>query len=176
MRLLDYFLKNGDGLFIYVGKKQTIIERELIHQHGFQLITYEEYDKLRVRFLGTINKRGDTFCIAKNSKQFGSLITPTLAQLSDKNNTMLVLSSKSNVEDIQSANDIKAVLGYTFSKNTVRINGICNNQVIKSTGGRVLINHLTNACKNKNLMIKSYANKTIKRNSPPKRNKTRRRY
>jgi hypothetical protein len=124
------------GRFIYINRPFNEIEAQLIRDRGFKPLSYDEYDKIRMQFLGTINKKEESFCKkVYKGKKIGPM-TPTLMQLSDKNNTMLVLSRG---EMIDSADDIKAVVGFTISKNKLRINGVCSNQVTKSKGGSMLV-------------------------------------
>ena len=130
--------------------------------HQFTPLSYDEYDKIRMQFLGTINKKEESFCKrVYKGKKIGPM-TPKLMQLSDKNNKMLFLSKG---ETIDSANDIKAVVGFTVSKNKLRINGVCSNQVTKSKGGSMLVK-MVQMVVNKNKII------TKRRNSSNKLTKT----
>ena len=77
---------------------------------------------------------------------------------------MLVLSRG---ETIDSADDIKAVVGFTVSKNKLRINGVCSNQVTKSKGGDMIVKMLEMVI-NKNKIV------TKRRNSSNKLTRTKR--
>ena len=149
------------GRFIYVNRSFNETELALIQQYGFKSISYDEYDKIRVLFLSTINKKEESFCKRVYKGRKIGPITPELMQLSDKNNTMLVLSRR---ETIDSADDIKAVVGFTIAKNKLRINGVCSNQVTKAKGGDMLVN-LVKKVVNKNKITKrrNSSNKLTKR-------------
>lgn len=153
------------GRFIYVNRPFNKIEQILIRSHGFKPLSYDEYDKMRILFLGTINKKEESFCKRVYKGQKIGPMTPALAQLSEKNNTMLILTRGADVRDI------KAVIGFKMANGILRINGACSNQVTKSTGGEWLIGLVQNVCKKTGI--------TMKRNVSNKlttRGKTRRRH
>ena len=152
------------GRFIYVNRPFNKIETQLIRDRGFTPLSYDEYDKIRMQFLGTINKKKESFCKRVYKGRKIGPMTPKLMQLSDKNNTMLVLSRG---ETIDSADDIKAVVGFTVSKNKLRINGVCSNQVTKSKGGDMIVKMLEMVI-NKNKIV------TKRRNSSNKLTRTKR--
>ena len=154
------------GRFIYVNRPFNEVETQLIRDRGFTPLSYDEYDKIRMQFLGTINEKEESFCKrVYKGKKIGPM-TLKLMQLSDKNNTMLVLSRG---ETIDSADDIKAVIGFTVSKNKLRINGVCSNQVTKSKGGSMLVK-MVQMVFNKNKIV------TKRKNSSNKLTRTKREY
>ena len=50
------------GRFIYVNRPFNKIETQLIRDHRFKPLSYDEYDKIRMQFLGTINEKEESFC------------------------------------------------------------------------------------------------------------------
>jgi hypothetical protein len=151
------------GRFIYVSRPFNKIETQLIRDHRFKPLSYDEYDKIRMQFLGTINKKEESFCKrVYKGKKIGQM-TPTLAQLSDKNNTMLVLTKGDNIVD---ASDIKAVVGFKIINKLLYINGVCSNQVTKSSGGDLLVTLVQKVCNKhgitkRNVVSKSRVTKRI---------------
>jgi hypothetical protein len=126
------------GRFIYVNRPFNKIETQLIRDHRFKPLSYDEYDKIRMQFLGTINEKEESFCKrVYKGKKIGPM-TPTLAQLSDKNNTMLVLTKGDD--------EIKAVAGFKIVNKRLYINGVCSNQVTKSLGGDLLVRLVQKVC------------------------------
>ena len=160
------------GFFIYC-KNQGDIERALVRDHGFQPISYETYDKFRMLFLGTINKKEESFCMrVKNGVKVGAMMTPDLALLTDKNadTTVLVLASRV----VRSAGDIKAVLAFSHSGDkAIRVDGMCSNQVIRSNGGVRLHNYLKKVCAKRGILVINRINNTTKSNKSNKRKKKR---
>ena len=146
------------GRFIYVNRPFNEIETQLIRDHRFTPLLYDEYDKMRVQFLSTINEKEESFCKRVYKGRKIGPMTPKLMQLSDKNNTMLVLSKG---ETINSADDIKAVVGFTISKNKLGINGVCSNQVTKSKGGSMLVK-MVKLVVNKNKILTKRMNSSNK--------------
>ena len=160
------------GGFIYC-KKQGHLEHTLVRDHGFQPISYETYDKFRMLFLGTINKKEESFCMrVKNGVKVGAMMTPDLALLTDKNADTTVLVSARQV--VRSAGDIKAVLAFRHSGDkAIRVDGMCSNQVVKSNEGVVLVKHLKNVCERQGIMVIDKKHYTTKSNKSNKRKKKR---
>lgn len=155
-------------LFIYMGNRKGNVESDLIRKHGFTPISFNTYDKIRMLFLGTINDKEESFCkhIDKNGMKTGP-ITPDLAQITNK--TILVLTTKSDIDKIRTADDISAVLAFDYSNGrTIKVVGMCSNQVIKSNGGDLLVRHLMNASKKQGITISDKKHYITKRRTKKK--------
>jgi hypothetical protein len=143
------------GRFIYVNRPFNKIETQLIRDHRFKPLSYDEYDKIRMQFLGIINEKEESFCKrVYKGKKIGPM-TPKLMQLSDKNNTMLVLTKGDD--------EIKAVAGFKIVNKRLYINGVCSNQVTKSLGGDLLVRLVQKVCSitKRNVVTKSRVTRRI---------------
>jgi hypothetical protein len=146
------------GLFIcskgpsnYKLPLHTKIETELVDKFRFQPITQDECNKIVQLILKVSNDKGETFCkyVDETGKSLG-ITTSTVAGHTSGDETVLILSTRDNIEEIESGNDIRAILAFDYHDdeyNDLDINVLCSNQVIKSGGGGLLIKSLIDVCK-----------------------------
>lgn len=129
----------------------TDIETKLVNNFGYQQISQDDCNKIVQMVLKVQNDKGETFC--KYVNELGESIgiyTPTVANHTSGDETVLILSTRDNFEEIKSGNDIRAILAFNYEDNVggiVDINVLCSNQVTKSGGGSILINSVIAVCK-----------------------------
>jgi N-acetylglutamate synthase-like GNAT family acetyltransferase len=147
------------GLFIcfkdpssrYKLPQHTKIETELVNKFGFQQITQADCNKIVQLILKVHNDKSETFCkyVDENGNSLG-ISTATVAGHTSGDETVLILSTKDNFEEIESGNDIRAILAFSYDNDEYKdldINVLCSNQVTKSGGGSILVKSLIDVCK-----------------------------
>lgn len=146
------------GLFIcfslpskYKLPEHENIEIKLVDKFGFQPISLENCNKIVQLVLQLNNDRGETFCkyLDENGVPQG-ISTSTIGGHTSGDETVLILSTRDNFDEIENGNDIRAILAFNyedFEYKNVDINVLCSNQVTKSGGGKILLESLINACK-----------------------------
>ena len=151
------------GLFIcvkgqseYKNQRHTKIETELVDTFGFQQITQDNCNKIVKLILKVENDKQDKFCKSINTKgESLGIETSTVVAHTTGDETVLILSTKNNIEEITSGNDIRAILTFNYEDEEDKyldLTALCSNQVTKSGGGRVLIENLINVCKQEGIM------------------------
>lgn len=149
------------GLFIclnnssYKNRGHAQLETNLIRDHGFQLMIETDYDRLMRIVSSTRNEKGESFCkrFDVNGISIG-IMTSTLVGNSTRTNTVLILTTKDAVEEIDTMDDIRAILAFNYEDDEnklVDINALCSNQLSKSRGGGLLIAHLIDVCRENQL-------------------------
>ena len=146
------------GLFIcfsrpskYKLSEHTAIEERLVNNFGFQEISLDDCNKIVQLILRVINDKGETFCkyLDENGVPQG-IGTSTIGGHTGGDETVLILSSCDNFDEIESGNDIRAILAFNyedFEYKNIDINVLCSNQVTKSGGGKILVENLINVCR-----------------------------
>jgi N-acetylglutamate synthase-like GNAT family acetyltransferase len=146
------------GLFIcfkgpsrYKIPAHTKIETELVDKLGFQPITQDDCNKIVQLILKVRNDKSESFCRYVDEEGISRGIgVATVAGHTSGDETVLILSTKDNFEEIESGNDIRAILAFNYEDDeykNVDINVLCSNQVTKSGGGGILIKSLIEICK-----------------------------
>ena len=149
------------GLFIclnnssYKIREHAQLETELIRDHGFQLMIETDYARLMRIVSTTHNEKGESFCkrVDENGTAIG-IMTSTLVGNSNRINTVLILTTKDAVEEIDTMDDIRAILAFNYEDDEnklVDINALCSNQLTRSRGGGLLIAPLIDVCRENQL-------------------------
>jgi hypothetical protein len=148
------------GLFIclnnssYKIREHAKLETELIREHGFQLLIETDYDRLMQIVSRTRNENGESFCKRMEDGVSIGIMTSTLIGNSNRTNTVLILTTKDSVEEIDTMDEIRAVLAFSYEDDEnklVDINALCSNQITRSRGGGLLISHLIDVCRENQL-------------------------
>ena len=146
------------GLFIcfsrpskYKLPEHTAIEERLVNNFGFQEISLDDCNKIVQLILKVTNDKGETFCkyLDENGVPQG-IGTSTIGGHTGGDETVLFLSTRDNFHEIESGNDIRAILAFNyedFEYKNIDINVLCSNQVTKSGGGKILVENLINVCR-----------------------------
>ena len=146
------------GLFIcfsrpskYKLPEHTAIEEKLVNNFGFQEISLDDCNKIVQLILKVTNDKGETFCkyLDENGVPQG-IGTSTIGGHTGGDETVLILSSRDNFDEIESGNDIRAILAFNyedFEYKNIDINVLCSNQVTKLGGGKILVENLINVCR-----------------------------
>ena len=149
------------GLFICLNnspdkfREYANLETDLIRGHGFGLMIETDYARLMKIVSTTYNEKGESFCkrVDENGTAIG-IMTSTLVGNSNRINTVLILTTKDAVEEIDTMDDIRAILAFNYEDEEyklVDINALCSNQLTMSRGGGVLITHLIDVCRENRL-------------------------
>lgn len=139
----------------YKSVKQSQIEELLRERYGFKSITYEECDRIKRTISQTTNDDRETFC--KNKNQEGMMIS-TLFTHMNNTETVLILTTKENIEEVESGDDIRVVLTFGIFENfdvdeildeinEIEITTLCSNQVSKRGGGSILLQMFIDTCR-----------------------------
>jgi hypothetical protein len=148
------------GLFIclnnssYKIRDHAKLETDLIRDHGFQLLIETDYDRLMRIVSITRNENGESFCKRFEDGVSIGIMTTTLLGNSNSTNTVLILTTKDSVEEIDTMDDIRAILAFSYEDDEnklVDINALCSNQLTMSRGGGLLISHLIDVCRENQL-------------------------
>jgi len=146
------------GLFIcfsrpskYKLPEHTAIEQKLVNNFGFQEISLDECNKIIQLIFQVTNDKGETFCkyLDENGVPQG-IATSTIGGHIGGDETILILSTNDNFNEIETGNDIRAILAFNyedFEYKNIDINVLCSNQVTKSGGGKVLLENFINVCR-----------------------------
>jgi hypothetical protein len=143
------------GLFICLNnstdkfREYANLETDLIRNHGFQLMIEKDYDRLMRIVSTTHNENGESFCKRMEDGVSIGIMTSTLVGNSIRMNTVLILTTKDSVEEIDTMDDIRAILAFNYEDEEyklVDINALCSNQLSRSRGGGLLIGHLIDVC------------------------------
>jgi len=144
------------GLFICLNnspdkfREYANLETDLIRNHGFQLMIEKDYDRLMRIVSKTHNEKGESFCKRMEDGVSIGIMTSTLVGNSIRMNTVLILTTKDAVEEIDTMDDIRAILAFNYEDEEyklVDINALCSNQLTRSRGGGLLIGHLIDVCR-----------------------------
>lgn len=150
------------GLFIcfsspskYKLQEHTNIENQLVDKFGFQQISLDDCNKIVQLIYHVTNDKGETFCkyLDENGVPQG-IGTSTIGGHVGGDETILILSTRDNFNEIESGNDIRAILAFNyedFEYKNIDINVLCSNQVTKSGGGKILVENLINVCRQEGL-------------------------
>jgi hypothetical protein len=148
------------GLFIclnnssYKIREHAKLETDLIRDHGFQLMLEADYDRLMRIVSTTYNENGESFCKRVKDGVSIGMMTSTLVGSSIRMNTVLILTTKDAVEEIDTMDDIRAILAFNYEDDEnklVDINALCSNQLTRSRGGGLLIGPLIDVCRENQL-------------------------
>lgn len=148
------------GLFIclnnssYKIREHAKLETDLIRDHGFQLMIEADYDRLMRIVSSTRNELGESFCKRMEDGVSIGIMTSTLLASSIRTNTVLILTTKDSVEEIDTMDNIRAILAFNYEDEEyklVDINALCSNQLTRSRGGGLLISHLIEICRENQL-------------------------
>jgi hypothetical protein len=143
------------GLFIcfsrpskYKLQEHTSIEQQLVNNFGFQEISLDDCNKIVQLILRVTNDKGETFCkyLDKNGVPQG-IATSTIGGHTSGDETILILSTRDNFNEIETGNDIRAILAFNYEDyeyKNIDINVLCSNQVTKLGGGKILLENLIN--------------------------------
>ena len=155
------------GLFIclknptYKNDLHNEIETELIHAYGYNIFSLEEFKRILNLILKAKDSSGATFC-----KKFDStgksqgINTAMIAGHSMGSDTILILSNKDSIEEIQNADDIQAILIFNYEENDhdesvkkfeIDIFILCSNQITNSGGGKILLQSLIDVSRRKGM-------------------------
>jgi len=149
------------GLFVCLSNstdkisEHANLETDLIRGYGFHLMIDSDYDRLMRIVSTTRNEKGESFCkrFDENGVPVG-MMTATLLASSNRNNTVLILTTKDIIEEIDTMDDIRAILAFNyedFKYKIVDINALCSNQISMSRGGGLLILPLIEVCRGNKL-------------------------
>jgi hypothetical protein len=137
------------------------IETELIHAYGYNIFSLEEFKRILNLILKAKDSSGATFC-----KKFDStgksqgINTAMIAGHSMGSDTILILSNKDSIEEIQNADDIQAILIFNYEENDhdesvkkfeIDIFILCSNQITNSGGGKILLQSLIDVSRRKGM-------------------------
>lgn len=150
------------GLFIcfsgpsnYKLQAHANIENQLVDKFGFQQISLDDCNKIVQLIYHVTNDKGETFCKYLDENQVPQGIsTSTIGGHTGGDETILILSTRDNFHEIESGNDIRAILAFNyedFEYKNIDINVLCSNQVTKSGGGKILVENLINVCRQEGL-------------------------
>ena len=139
----------------YKSAKQSQIEELLRETYGFKRIADAERDRLKTIIGQTTNDDRESFC--KNKTQEGMMIS-TLFTHMNNTETVLILTTKEKIEEVESGDDIRVVLTFGIFENfdvdeilddinEVEITTLCSNQVSKRGGGSILLRTLIDVCR-----------------------------
>jgi hypothetical protein len=156
------------GLFIclkkpaYKNDLHNEIETELIDAYGYNIFSLEEFKRILNLILKAKDSSGATFC-----KKFDStgksqgINTAMIAGHSMGGDTILILSNKDSIEEIQNADDIQAILIFNYEENDddeesikkyeIDIFILCSNQITNSGGGKILLQSLIDVSRRKGM-------------------------
>ena len=155
-----YININIMGLFIclknptYKNVLHTVIETELIDTYRYNPFSLKEFNRILNLILKAKHPSGATFCqkIDSTGKNQG-INTAMIGGHSMGDDTILILSNKDSIEEIQNADDIQAVLIFNYEEESeeesekkyeLNIFVLCSNQITNSGGGRILLESLIN--------------------------------
>jgi len=134
-------------------KEHIKIEADLINRYGFQLITQEDSDRISELISDTTNDKNEKFCTYLDKEgELQGIDTSILKRHTTRgDNTVLILSTKDSIEEVDSANDIRAVLTFKYEDATeykdLDIEALCSNQITKLGGGKILLDNLIAVCR-----------------------------
>jgi hypothetical protein len=140
----------------YKSAKQSRIEELLRETYGFKRITDDECSRVKNIIRHTTNDEKETFC--KNKNQEGMMVA-TLFTHMNNSETVLILTTKENIEEVESGDDIRVVLTFRIFENyenfdevlddinEIKITTLCSNQVSKRGGGSILLRTFIDACR-----------------------------
>jgi len=149
------------GLFIclktptYKNNLHTEIETELIDAYGYNPISLTEFNRILALILKATNSSGAKFCRKNDStgKPQG-IDTVMISGHSRGDATILILSNKDSIEEIQNADDIQAILIFNYEEEDESVNKyelnifvLCSNQITNSGGGKILLQSLIDVSK-----------------------------
>ena len=142
------------GLFICFKKNSKYkkdlhseIENGFVTRYGYTTITQEEFNRISKMIMLETNDRGETFCKSKDENgNSQGIAMATLGGHTIGEDTILILSTRDNFSEIESADDIRAVLVFDLftdnGKYELSVNVLCSNQITKSGGARILLTNL----------------------------------
>jgi hypothetical protein len=144
------------GLFIcfkkdkYKNDLHSVIEENLRTRYGYTQITQEQFNRIIKMIMAERNDRGETFCKSKDENGNPQGIdTATLGGHTIGEDTILILSKRDNFDEIESVDDIRAVLVFNYEeqddddkKYELDVHVLCSNQLTKSGGARTLLTNL----------------------------------
>jgi hypothetical protein len=145
------------GLFIclktpaYKNELHNKIETDLIREYGYNSFSLTDFKRILNLILKATNSSGAKFCRKNDStgKPQG-IDTVMISGHSTGDATILILSNKDSIEEIQNADDIQAILIFNYeeeedesvNKFELNIFVLCSNQITNSGGGRILLENL----------------------------------
>jgi hypothetical protein len=149
------------GLFIclknptYKNELHNEIETRLTHEYGYIPFSLTEFKRILALILKATNSSGETFCKKFDSTgKLQGISTAMIAGHSTGDDTVLILSNKDSIEEIQNADDIQAILIFNYDEEDESVNKyelnifvLCSNQITKSGGGKVLLQNLIDISK-----------------------------
>ena len=159
------------GLFIcfkkdsrYKNDLHSEIENVFVTRLGYITITQEECSRI-YKITRTTNERGETFCKYLDEKgKLQGVDMATLAGHTSGNSTVLILSTRNNFNEIESADDIRAILAFDYEeeddddkKYELGINVLCSNQITKSGGAQTLLLNLIDVSRENGIRLISLA-------------------
>ena len=155
------------GLFIclknptYKNGLHTEIETELIDAYGYNPFSLAEFNRVLKLILKATNLSGSTFCKKNDSTgKSQGINTAMIAGHSRGDDTILILSNKDSIEEIQNADDIQAILIFNYEENEdeesvkkyeIDIFILCSNQITNSGGGKILLQSLIDVSRRKGM-------------------------
>ena len=160
------------GLFICFKKKSIYkndlhskIENDFLTSHGYITITQEKCNKIYMLIAKANNERGETFCKYLDEKgKLQGVDMATLAGHTSGDSTVLILSTRDNFNEIESIDDIRAILAFDYEeedndnkKYELSINVLCSNQITKSGGARTLLLNLIDVSRENGIRLISLA-------------------
>ena len=161
MGLFICFKKNSK----YKNELHSEIENNFVTRYGYTIITQEECNRIYVLTRKSNNERGETFCKYVDEKgELHGVDMATLAGHTSGGATVLILSTRDNFSEIESADDIRAILAFDYEeedddnkKYELSINVLCSNQITKSGGARILLTNLIDVSRENGIRLISLA-------------------
>jgi hypothetical protein len=160
------------GLFIcfkkeskYKNDLHSEIENSFVTRYGYTTITQEECNRIYMLTRKSNNERGETFCKYVDEKgELHGVDMATLAGHTSGYSTVLILSTRDNFSEIESADDVRAILAFDHEeedddnkKYELSINVLCSNQITKSGGARILLTNLIDVSRENGIRLISLA-------------------
>ena len=134
------------GLFIcfkkdkYKNELHSEIENSFVSRYGYKIITQEDCTRMARLVIPARSDKGETFCKYKDKKDnLQGVDMTTLSSHIFGEDTILILSTRDNFDEIESADDIRAILVFNYEeddddnkKYELNIHLLCSNQITKS--------------------------------------------
>ena len=146
------------GLFICLknpadkNELHSKIETDLIDIYRYNPFSLTEFKRILTLILKATNSSGEKFCKKFDSTgKLQGIDTSMIAGHSTGDSTILILSTKDSIEEIQNADDIQSILVFSYyeedeeeslKKYELNIFILCSNQITNSGGGRILLESL----------------------------------
>jgi len=128
------------------------IETDLISEYEYIPFSLAEFKRIIALILKATNSSGETFCKKFDSTgKLQGISTEMIAGHSTGDDTVLILSNKDSIEEIQNADDIQSILIFNYyeedeeeslKKYELNIFVLCSNQLTNARGGRILLESL----------------------------------